>query len=136
MVKFRKNLALFFFTTILLNTFWTSEIFALTAAERKFYAENYIMFYNPDKTNNLLETGNENLCLIDLGDSAATILNFLIGKNYSINSAAGIVGNLMAESGLKPNLLEGGTAVGSDYILYDLSNNTSNYLTKSKCNNC
>ncbi len=122
----RKIRAWFLLVTLILNVSWTLETFALSAAEKKFYAENYIMFFDPDG-NASTSASSESLCLVDLGDSAATILNFLIGKNYSKNSAAGIVGNLMAESGLQPNLLEGGTVVGSDYILYNLSTNTSNY---------
>ncbi len=125
MIISRKIRAWFLLATLFLNLSLSLETFALSAAEKKFYAENYILFFNPDGDNPT--STSENLCLIDLGDSAATILNFLIGKNYSKNSAAGIVGNLMAESGLRPNLLEGGTAVGSDYILYDLSTDTSNY---------
>ncbi len=118
-------LAIFLSSVLSMSFLWNTETTAITASERKFYGQNNILFYNPDSDNSLLS--NSNLCLVDLGDSAATILNFLIGKSYTKNASAGIVGNLMAESGLKTNVLEGGKTVGSDYILYDLTSDKSNY---------
>ena len=121
--------ALFFLSVFLSNLSLSLESFALSTADRQFYGENKILFFNPDAEENPF-AGSGDSCVVDLGDSAATILNFLIGKGYIKNAAAGIVGNLMAESGLKTNVLEGGTTVGSDYVLYNLQTDSSNYPNK------
>ena len=120
--------ACFFLLTFLFNSSLSLKSFALSAEEKKFYAENNILFFSPDEEENPFALSSS--CVVDLGDSAATILNYLIGKSYSKNAAAGIIGNLMAESGLKTNILEGGKVVPSDYVLYDLASDSSNYPNK------
>ena len=123
-----RRLPLFFLTILTLNLSLNLKTFALTTAERRRYAENNIIFYSPE--NEETAATDPSTCLVDLGDSAATILNYLINKGYTKNASAGIVGNLMAESGLKTNVLEGGKTVDSNYVLYNLATNTSNYPNK------
>ena len=129
MVISSKKLSLFFLLVFVFNLSLNLKSFALTAAEKKRYAENNILFFNPDLEENPFASTVAS-CVVDLGDSAATILNYLMNKNYSKNASAGIVGNLMAESGLKSNVLEGGKTVGSDYVLYNLATDSSNYPNK------
>lgn len=123
-----KVFSIFFLTILFSNLLFSAKSFALTAAERRRFAENNILFYSPDEESPFLS--DSSTCLVDLGDTAATVLNFLVGHNYSKNASAGIVGNLMAESGLKTNVLEGGKVVDSTYVLYDLSSDSSNYPNK------
>ena len=81
---------------------------ALSRADLQFYAENNIMFM--DEEDSLLSD-----CLsgelVNLGDNSKTALNYLIQKGYSKTSAAAIVGNLIAESGVVPNKKEGGELI-------------------------
>ncbi|MBR2695304.1 hypothetical protein IKE86_00075 [Candidatus Saccharibacteria bacterium] len=81
---------------------------ALSRADLKFYAQNNIMFID-DEDSLLSDCLNGDL--VDLGDNSKTALNYLIQKGYSKTSAAAIVGNLIAESGVVPNKIEGGTLI-------------------------
>ena len=81
---------------------------ALSKADLKFYAQNNIMFID-DEDSALSDCLNGDL--VDLGDNSKTALNYLIKKGYSKTSAAAIVGNLIAESSVVPNKLEGGTLI-------------------------
>ena len=81
---------------------------ALSKADLKFYAQNNIMFID-DEDSALADCLNGTL--VDLGDNSKTALNYLIQKGYSKTSAAAIVGNLIAESSVVPNKIEGGTLI-------------------------
>ena len=81
---------------------------ALSKANLKFYAQNNIMFID-DEDSLLADCLNGEL--VDLGDNSKTALNYLIQKGYSKTSAAAIVGNLIAESGVVPNKKEGGELI-------------------------
>ncbi|MBQ7802653.1 hypothetical protein IJ380_02220 [Candidatus Saccharibacteria bacterium] len=87
----------------------SAPVSALSRADLKFYAQNNILFID-DSEDKFLES-----CLsgelVDLGENSKTALNFLINKGYSKSSAAAIVGNLIAESNVIPNILEGGKYV-------------------------
>jgi hypothetical protein len=48
-------------------------------------------------------------------DNEQKILNFFMRKGLTLAQAAGIVGNMMVESGLKPNIREGGQIVDDNY---------------------
>ena len=85
-----------------------TSVSALSKADLKFYAQNNIMFIN-DEDSPLSDCLNGDL--VDLGDNSKTALNYLIKKGYSKTSAAAIVGNLIAESGVVPNKKEGGELI-------------------------
>ena len=85
----------------------TQPVKALSKSDLKFYAQNNIMFIDEDAPLNDCLSGE----LVDLGDSSKTALNYLIQKGYSKTSAAAIVGNLIAESGVVPNKKEGGELI-------------------------
>lgn len=86
----------------------TTSAQALSKADLKFYAQNNIMFID-DEDSALSDCLNGTL--VDLGDNSKTALNYLIQKGYSKASAAAIVGNLIAESSVVPNKIEGGTLI-------------------------
>ena len=88
--------------------FITKNSAALTKAELKFYAQNNIMFID-DEDSPLSDCLSGDL--VNLGDNSKTALNYLIQKGYSKTSAAAIVGNLIAESSVVPNKIEGGTLI-------------------------
>ena len=75
-------------------------------ATNKFYAQNNIIFTlpyasdDPCATQTVADYG-------DLNNRIITAMSFLTNKGYSINAAAAIVGNLIAESSLVPNKIEG-----------------------------
>ncbi|MBQ1528069.1 C39 family peptidase [Candidatus Saccharibacteria bacterium] len=95
----------------------------LTKEERKFYAQNNIIFTVPCNTEADCSgdsssssssggpTGSGSSCRTKLSDRSETAFNFLVGKGYSRNAAAAIVGNLAAESSVTPNYLEGGVTI-------------------------
>ena len=85
-----------------------ASVSALSKADLKFYAQNNIMFID-DEDSPLSDCLNGDL--VDLGDNSKTALNYLIKKGYSKTSAAAIVGNLIAESGVVPNKKEGGELI-------------------------
>ena len=85
-----------------------TSVNALSAADLKFYAQNNIMFID-DEDSPLADCLNGDL--VNLGDNSKTALNYLIKKGYSKTSAAAIVGNLIAESGVVPNKKEGGELI-------------------------
>ena len=86
----------------------TTTAHALSKADLKFYAQNNIMFID-DEDSPLADCLSGDL--VDLGDNSKTALNYLIQKGYSKTSAAAIVGNLIAESGVVPNKKEGGELI-------------------------
>ncbi len=98
-------LILSFFAPLAITTKSTQ---ALSKADLKFYAQNNIMFID-DEDSPLSDCLNGDL--VDLGDNSKTALNYLIQKGYSKTSAAAIVGNLIAESSVVPNKIEGGTLI-------------------------
>ncbi len=81
---------------------------AIDATTLHRYAQNNIMFVN---------TGTNysgDACFVDLGDNAKTALNYLMSAGYSPAAAAVLVGIMSRESGLRPNVLEGGQLINDD----------------------
>ncbi len=89
-----------------LTSFYSKSAHSLSRSDLKSYAQNNIMFINNGDSNDCIDGD-----LVDLGDNVKTALNYLMSKGYTANSAAGIVGNLVAESGVVPNKKEGGQLI-------------------------
>lgn len=91
----------------------------LTSEERKFYAQNNILFTVPTDGSTTVGDG----CFVEFGDTgednAKTALIYLMSVGYSPVSAAAIVGVMRSESGLIPNILEGGRRVTDDSFRAD-----------------
>lgn len=77
-----------------------------------FYAGNQILFYDPRCDN---ETAAGYLTLAGK-DNLERTLNFLMRHGLSLAQASGVVGNLMAESGLNPAIIQGGGNAPDNYI--------------------
>ncbi len=79
-----------------------------------FYSSNDILFYDPR-----CDTGVAKGSLTLAGkDALEQILNFLMRDplNLTLAQASGVVGNLMAESGLDPTIIQGGGHATPGYI--------------------
>lgn len=89
---------------------WDSPVLAVT--DPHFFSSNNILYYDDEC---LPESGVGAVQLAG-NDNTEKILNFFMRKGLSLAQAAGIVGNIMQESGLKPDIEQGGRIVGEDYI--------------------
>lgn len=78
----------------------------------RFFIGNNILFYD-DECSDI--RGAESIQLAG-DDNEQKILNFFMQKGLTLAQAAGIVGNMMVESGLKPNIREGGREVDENYV--------------------
>ena len=103
------NRVFYFLLSLSLLFVANTPVYALSAADLRFYSQNNILFID-EAEDKFLES-----CLsgeiVDLGENSKTALNFLINKGYSASSAAAIVGNLIAESNVVPNKIEGGKLI-------------------------
>lgn len=78
-----------------------------------FYSGNNIVWYDP-------RCNSENTAkLVQLAgkDNTEKILNFFMRKGLSLAQSAGIVGNMMQESGLNPAIIQGGRIADDSYVL-------------------
>lgn len=76
-----------------------------------FFSRNDILMYNDEC---VATSGGESLILAG-NDNTEKILNFFMQKGLNLAQASGIVGNMMQESGLKPNIEQGGRLVDENY---------------------
>ena len=102
------------YTGLLLVLVASSILAPLQAAAIRdplFFSQNNIDHYQDECINN------DNISAVQLAgnDNTEKILNFLMRKGLSLAQASGIVGNMMQESGLKPDIIEGGATAGPDY---------------------
>ena len=98
----------FLFLLLASLLFFSTPVSAFSTAERQRYAQNNILFIDDEDNFQQNCLSGE---LVDLGENSKTALNFLINKGYSTSSAAAIVGNLIAESSVVPNKIEGGKLI-------------------------
>ncbi len=104
---------------------------------RPIFNGNNILFWNPFE--DLCEEGyvayEKEDVLLDEGESANSIFQYLRGQGYSVTSAAAIMGNLDAESGLNPRQLERikanakypGYLAPPNFVAYDFENDHKTY---------
>lgn len=83
-------------------------------AENDFYSSNDILFYD-SKAPNCPGGSTINSSTTGTSESLTTILNYFTGKGLSLAAATGIAGNLYQESGLKPNIIQGGATAPDSY---------------------
>lgn len=77
----------------------------------RFFSTNGIDLYDDE----CVDTSATGSVILAGEDNEQKILNFFMRKGLSLAQAAGIVGNMMIESGLKPNIREGGQLVDENY---------------------
>lgn len=94
-------------------SFTTATVEAV-AFDENFYSQNNIQFYSPACE----ETASSDGAVQLAGkDNTEKILNFFMRKGLSLAQSAGIVGNMMQESGLNPAIEQGGRIVDDTYVL-------------------
>lgn len=98
----------------------------LSEEEAYYYGVNKIYFYDPHGNNKCVDGGAKNTKEVDPAevyisgdDNASGIMGTLMNNGYSKGAAAAIIGNLYAESGLNPRVLQGGTVVSDDFRAWD-----------------
>lgn len=87
---------------------------AISVFDETFYSGNDILFYDPR-----CDSGVAKGTLTLAGkDNLEKILNFLMREplGLTLAQASGVVGNLMAESGLEPSIIQGGRKAPPDYV--------------------
>ena len=121
--------------SLLLVTFSTTSVSALSNSRKKEYGYNGIFFYDPDWAASAFDCGTLDLTLTG-GDNVEKVWNFLVSANISGVSndpavIAGIVGNLMTESGanINPFARNAGGCSGIYQACGDRNTNLINYLS-------
>jgi len=100
-------------TTILVSNQLCNTVQAASATfDQDFYSGNDILFYDPR-----CKSGQASGSLTLAGkDNLEKILNFLMRKGLTLAQASGVAGNLMAESGLDPAIIQGGGKADDSYM--------------------
>lgn len=86
---------------------------ALVDFDETFFSGNNITFYDP----RCATQDNGKLVQLAGRDNTEKILNFFMRKGLSLAQSAGIVGNMMQESGLNPAIIQGGKIADDLYVL-------------------
>lgn len=86
---------------------------ALVDFDETFFSGNNITFYDP----RCATQDNGKLVQLAGRDNTEKILNFFMRKGLSLEQSAGIVGNMMQESGLNPAIIQGGKIADDLYVL-------------------
>ncbi|NLA43307.1 SGNH/GDSL hydrolase family protein [Candidatus Saccharibacteria bacterium] len=105
-----RKLLYFIISVVLITTSISTPTSAIT--DPRFFSSNNILFYDDE----CLPESGISAVLLAGNDNTEKILNFFMRKGLNLAQAAGIVGNIMQESGLKPDIEQGGKTVDSDYI--------------------
>ncbi len=86
-----------------------------TFYDENFYSLNNIGWFDP----RCGDTTNAKYVQLAGKDNTEKILNFFMRKGLTLAQAAGIVGNMMQESGLNPAVIQGGRIADDSYVLQD-----------------
>lgn len=103
-MRLKKAILIIFFATI-----YSLLPLKVLAYDVDFFSANDILFYNPDDTGcgDTAVGGSSSGSSADFMVRAEKAVKIFTGKGLSLAAAAGIVGNLRAESGLEPAKIEG-----------------------------
>jgi hypothetical protein len=108
---FKRFLAIIFVFIMMSNEF--VSVAQAQAIDESFYSSNDILFYDPR-----CDTGvAQGLISLQGKDNLEKILKFLMdpSRGLTLAQAAGMIGNLMAESKLDPSIIQGGGHANPDY---------------------
>lgn len=107
-----KRIAAWFFTFIFSTTVIVQPIQVMAITDPLFYSRNEILMYDDE----CVDAGVGAIQLAG-NDNTEKILNFFMREmQLNLAGASSIVGNMMQESGLQPNIEQGGKLVGEDYV--------------------
>lgn len=113
-MKVIKRLALVFLAVIMASTAGTSLASAAdqSCSDNSFYRDNNIFYF----CENFVACGTDSIEGLPVtSDNTETILRYFTGKGFSLAAAAGIVGNLNAESSLNPAKIQGERIAPDNY---------------------
>lgn len=83
-----------------------------------YYMSNNIPYYDPDDICTGIPPNNgssSSSATVDGNDNLEKLLRYFTGKGLSLAAAAGIAGNIKAESGFNPAIIQGGAIAPDDY---------------------
>lgn len=83
-------------------------------AYNMFYMDNGIFAY--DSGSEVCGPSGSGGSGIEGNDNAERILRFFVGKGLSLAAASGFVGNMQAESTLRPDIIQGGATAPANYV--------------------
>ena len=104
-----KKVLLFICSLLLVATSTYPSAAAIT--DPRFFSSNNILYYDDE----CVEESTRGAVQLAGNDNEEKILNFFMRKGLSLAQAAGIVGNIRQESGLKPDIEQGGKIVDENY---------------------
>lgn len=99
--------------TILVTSSLVDTVRATQSYDENYYSQNNILYYD---TRCLDSTASSGLMQLAGNDNVEKILNFFMRKGLTLAQAAGIVGNMMQESGLNPAIIQGGGNADDSYV--------------------
>ena len=109
------------------------SVWALDAKDYGRYSENRIYFYDYKAAGYCVDAGYSDTKDVDPeniyisgDDNASGVIGTLINNGYSHTAAAAIAGSLLAESGMNPKKLQGGTIVDDSFRAYNSEGKTFN----------
>ncbi|MDO4526656.1 MAG: phage tail tip lysozyme [Candidatus Saccharibacteria bacterium] len=115
--------------TILVFSVSSNSVFALSSDKYNLYSQNSIFFFDPEASNPCKPSANGGTMVpvspdevfLAAEDNPHTVLANLMNHGYTQEAAAGIVGNLIVESGvaMSPKILQGGSFVDDDFRAWD-----------------
>jgi hypothetical protein len=115
----RKRIKSILLLALFLSTVFVQPVQAQTTLEKQehdvdydFYASNGIIWYDPNATCGVTPDANTGTVVIVGGDNPEKVWNFLRAKGLTSEQAAGVMGNIQAESGFNPGIVEGGSGIG------------------------
>ncbi len=106
------------FATMIIIAASLTDIVSAQSKEDTFYDENFYSLNNigwydprcaPESAGKYVQLAGK--------DNTEKILNFFMRKGLTLAQAAGIVGNMMQESGLNPAIIQGGGIADDKYVL-------------------
>lgn len=110
---FKRIIAVIIAAIILTNEF-ASPVRAQAGLDEPFYSGNDILFYDP-RCDESVASGSK--LSLNGKDNIQKVMKFLIApeQGLTIAQAAGVVGNLLAESSLDPSIIQGGAKADPGY---------------------
>lgn len=109
MSKLRRFILAGISTFFILNAFFIAPASAII--DWRFFSRNSIDLYDDE----CVDVSGAAAVILAGDDNEQKILNFFMRKGLNLAQAAGLVGNMMVESGLKSNIREGGQLVDDNY---------------------
>lgn len=99
---------------VLCAALYTLSSPAVGAIDETFMMGNGIFHYNPGESCTQVENDTDSPVAVD-GENLKNILTYFTKKGFSLAAAAGIAGNLNAESSLNPAKIQGGAIADDNY---------------------